>query len=96
MRKALQKPPESAVYTAAELIFEESLWHGKNAFSKDGSGNHGSFVTLADEHAQEVAGLLNLYSQRKVEIARAIIEREHASLGFRPLPHFEPFLEGPS
>jgi len=71
---------DSELFAAAELVMEESLWHGRSAFSKDGSGNLGSFVKLKDEHAQEVAGLFNLYNERKVDNARIIAERKHASL----------------
>ena len=80
MRRLINASSDSELFGAAERVMEESLWHGRSAFSKDGSGNLGSFVKLKDEHAQEVAGLFNLYNERKVDNARVIAEREHASL----------------
>ena len=80
MRRLINASSDSELFGAAERVMEESLWHGRSAFSKDGSGNLGSFVKLKDEHAQEVAGLFNLYNERKVDNARIIAEREHASL----------------
>ena len=76
MRRLINASSDSELFGAAERVMEESLWHGRSAFSKDGSGNLGSFVKLKDEHAQEVAGLFNLYNERKVDNARIIAERE--------------------